>query len=237
MAYRFMDEETDLYTSRERPVYSLLNMTKDATAGVSEYHSEGNVSFSLALQYQEDLPENVKEKVLELGVFDETVTAELKESLTPDSYGYYDIGVYVNCVGDYINLGYSETAYGWDNESGDQCYSHYLHEYYCYHRETGELVELEDLFHEQWNPEQVITDGMYKHQRKLSDLYDDIPKEDSLIRDEVHRQYAHLTSFAVDTTCLNLAGSYVDEETGETRNEWISVPYEDIGCYLMTIFD
>ena len=236
LAYRFMDEETELYTSSEHPVYSLLNMTEETVAGTAEHYMEDNISFNMALRYQDGLPENIVEKILELGAFDETIVQELKDSLTSESSGYYDVSVYANCVGDYISLNFAESVYGW-NENGEPCYDHYRNEYYSYHADTGEPLELAELFYERWNPEEIITNGMYRNQRKLSDLYDEVPKEDYVIRDEVHQLYACFTSFSVDTTGLNLLGSWVDEETGETRTQWTSVPYEDIGCQYMTIFD
>ena len=236
LAYRFVDEEKDLYTSQDHPVYSLLNMTGEMTSGESEYYTKDGISYSLSLQYPEGLPANVEEKLLELGVFNDDIAQELKDSLTSESSGYYDVSVYAFCVGDYVSLNFAESAYGWD-ENGNQCYDYYLNAYYSYELETGEPIELADLFVEQSDPEQLLRDGVFANQRRMSDLYDDPPKTDAEIWESVDESLPHITSFAVDTTSLNLLSIWEDPDTGKTRTQWTAVPYEDIGCQHMTIFD
>lgn len=158
---RFYNEATDLYTSEEPVVKSLLNGNDRADKQVQSNEKVGLINVYTTANYASSYPKFVQDKILELSVRDEAEIQRMQDIMAskPQGFinqygeGYYDLSVSAFAAGHYVTV--VKNVFG-SIPSPDNNGSVQQLEYYCYDRNTGREVTLLDLFVPGYDPVPII---------------------------------------------------------------------------------
>lgn len=244
---RFYDPGKHIYTSTAPVVKSLLNGNDRANKQNQSQDKVGRVNVYLTTNYSDLYPEAVQQKIRELSTRDEKrilsmqaeMEAKSQEFLNQYGEAYYEQSVSAFTAGHYITV--SKNVYGMipsqDNSGNFQDL-----QYFCFDRNTGKQLGLEDLFQPGMDPapklKQALRDSI------TSNLFSYGPgqtlsKEEQkkyLADESIDELYRGIRGVGVGTSELYFSAPSLT--IGAQKYPlFVSLPYKDIGCDNLTIFD
>ncbi len=217
--YDESDESADLYESAEPPVKEFMQVWPGADVFENKSETIGLVNVFYSYRYPESIPEEARDKVMELYVPDrdriQEISALAAQSGEASSYEQY---VWASVSGPYTTVVRSRSANvsaRWESSTENYCYD-----------ADGRLLAIEDIFVPGYDFEAVVRKG-------LKDAIEQYGREPDLSMDEL---YDSLTlSIGLSEISFMTVPAHFDEYSGYPVNFYLS--FQDIGCDNLTLFD
>ena len=232
---RFYDDEKYLYTSVEPLVKAFVMRNDDGDIGGSDYYQDGDINIYQSWGYSSELPEKIKNKIDQMRELDQAKIRKLKDlynemsdaEIKERGAGAYEIMVHSDRVGKYINV----TSYS--NLFLADYYEQVL-DFHCYNGETLKELKLQDIFKEGYDYKPVVIDAI----KKAIKDYDGI-SEEGLERKYSDQQAEdildQISGFNLSTDAVIIPIVHPEKEH-QTYGLSVYIPYKDIGCENMNIF-
>ena len=232
---RFYDDKKNLFTSVEPLVKAFVMRNDDRDIGGSDYYQDGDINIYQSWGYPSELPEKIKNKIDQMRELDQAKIRKLKElynemsdaEIKERGAGAYEIMVHGDRVGKYINI----TSYS--NLFLADYYEQVL-DFHCYDGETLKELKLQDIFIEGYDYKLVVIEAIKKaikdydgiSEAGLEGKYSDQQAEDILNQ---------ISGFNLSTDAVIIPIVHPEKEH-QTYGLSVYIPYKDIGCENMNIF-
>lgn len=142
--------EESIYSDASLQMPNLINWGQTYDRGINEFYEEDGVYVSIISQYSSELPQAAQGKILELAKIDSAKLSAIQASRTEERpMASYDVSVWTQCYGDYVNVMQGSYCYDSDSQTVQE-------KRFVYRADTGEAVALADLFRPGFDYEQVI---------------------------------------------------------------------------------
>lgn len=238
VASRFFDERQNIYNSQEPLVKTFVAKEADNDIAGNENMLKGGVNIFRSWNYSSKIPEAIKSKLEQMRVIDrekvdriQQIYSRMTESEKEQKgFGAYETMVSGNVVGDYINISGSRNLYMYD-------YYEQELDYHCYDSRTLEELRLADIFRDDFDFKPVVLEAMKKTIDNYDGTYDFSGKSEG-------RYSAQQYEDAFDgIKGFNLASDAViipvlhPEKGNQTYGLTVYIPYRELGCDNLNIFD
>lgn len=236
LTQRFYSENENIYESEAPTVksFAVKFIQKDITGNI---YTEGNpISTYQSWSYSSELPEQIKNKMEKMRAVDRSKVEELEEICEklpsgtggdPTNRGAYEVMVYGEKIGSFYNICRNTNIYLPDTGSMTS-------EYHCYEEETLKELKLQDIFKKDVDYRSILGPAMKKSVRDTG--YEQQQGGTELSEAYYTEAINQIHGFNLGTDSILIA---VPDLAAHNRSGSMNlyIPYKDIGCNNLTIFD
>lgn len=232
---RYYTGSKSIFSSDKPLVKALVAKNVISDIGGNESIQDDNVNIYQSWRYSSDLPEEIQTKLDAMRKVDQTKIDKIKERYSTISEedirergpGAYEIMVYGEMIGNYINVTSYSNLYLYD-------YFEQMIEFHCYDSVTHGELQLEDLFTSGYDYKPVLLAAIKKTVHEYDGMQKDTP-DVKYSEQQIEEIFGRINGFNLSVDSVNIPIVHPDKGN-QAYGLSVYIPYKDFGCENMTIF-